>query len=493
MDQVSSQSDLITPHVLVIDDEPRIRDACNMVLSTLGFIVETAEDGVKGLELVEQKHFDILLLDLMMPNMSGFEVLSKVRDIDPDTVVIVITGYATLEHSIEAMKKGAFDFIPKPFTPDQLRAVVAKSLRYTHALQDIANSKSRMRVMVNRLTDGVLTTDTEKRIVLANPALKHMLNYQGPSPVGLMVDEVINDEKLLEAIDQTLSMPPGKFTEINHELLMPGTGSVDERIFNVRCAPFRGRTDHNLGTITVLHDITAIKKMDQMKSDFVSMVSHEIRSPINSLLMQLKIILDGLAGDVTEKQKEILERASDKMLNLNNLVTELLDLSRIESGLVAHEKEELNVEALLKNQLDFHSPYATESEVEFVLEIENDNLPTLFANPQHLDEVLSNLITNGIKYSPAGSKLTLRASVENEYLKIIVSDNGYGIGPDDLDKIFTRFYRVKDENTRTIHGTGLGLSIVKSIIDSLHGTIAVTSELGKGTEFTIHLPFNGEQ
>lgn len=489
MVQSSAEQSLLTPHILVIDDEPRIRDACRMVLTSMGFSVETAQDGVEGLNLIEDQHYDILLLDLMMPKMSGFEVLSKVRDIDPDTVVIVITGYATLEHSIEAMKKGAFDFIPKPFTPDQLRAVVSKSLRYTLALQDIATSKSRMRVMVNRLMDGVLTTDREKRIVLANPALRHMIGYKGGNPVGLLVDEVVSDESLLRSIETALSTPPGEYTEITHEIVIPH-GVNEEKIYSVRCSPFRGRTDQNLGTITVLHDITAVKQMDQMKSDFVSMVSHEIRSPINSLLMQLKIVLDGLAGEVTDKQREILGRASDKMLNLNNLVTELLDLSRIESGLVTHEKESVDIAALLHEQATFHQPYASEKDLRITLEIDG-KLPIILANPRHLEEVFSNLITNAIKYSPEGGTIKLLAGVENDCLQLRVIDSGFGISKEDIDKIFTRFYRVKDKNTRTIHGTGLGLAIVKSIIDSMHGTITVQSELGKGTEFTIMLPFNG--
>lgn len=238
-----------------------------------------------------------------------------------------------------------------------------------------------------------------------------------------------------------------------------------------------------------MHDITAVKKMDQMKSDFVSMVSHEIRSPINSLLMQLKIILDGLAGDVTDKQREILERASDKMLNLNNLVTELLDLSRIESGLVTHEKERVDIATLLQEQVTFHQPYASKKKICINLEIEGQ-LPFILANPRHLEEVFSNLITNAIKYSPEGRAIKLYAAIKNEYLQIRIIDSGFGIREEDIEKIFTRFYRVKDENTRTIHGTGLGLAIVKSIIDSMHGTITVHSELDNGTEFTIMLPIN---
>lgn len=487
MDQDASPNGLATPHILVIDDEPRIRDACKMVLNSMRFTVDTAPDGLTGLDMIEDNHYDILLLDLMMPNISGFEVLERVRDIDPDTVVIVITGYATLEHSIEAMKKGAFDFIPKPFTPDQLRAVVSKSLRYTHALQDIATTKSRLRVMVHKLRDGVLTTDREKRIVLANPAFRHMIGYKGTSAVGMKVDEVISDPKLLKSIDEALAMPAGTFAELTHEYTRPDSSDTSERIYGVRCAPFRGRSETTLGTITVLHDITAIKRMDQMKSDFVSMVSHEIRSPINSLLMQLKIILDGLAGDVTEKQREILERASDKMLNLNNLVTELLDLSRIESGLVAHETERIKIADFLTEQQEFHQPYALENDMTIVVDIE-ENLPDLMASPTHLEEICSNLVTNSIKYSPRGGSIKIAATTRDDYLCLEFSDTGFGISQEDLDKIFTRFYRVKDSNTRQIHGTGLGLAIVKSIIDSLHGSISVSSELGKGTTFSLLLP-----
>jgi len=474
-----------TPRILVIDDEPRIRDACKIVLSDRGFAVSVAADGESGLAMIKEQHYDIVLVDLMMPTISGFDVLSEIRDRHPDTAVIVITGYATLEHSIEAMKKGAFDFIPKPFTPDQLRAVVEKSLRYTTALQDIADSKSRLRVMVNRLTDGVMVTDASRRVVLANPAFLHLVGYDGEEAVGLHVEEILRDEKLLDTIDQALTMPANTFAELTSEVTF--TAAEGEKICSTRCAPFRGRTNENLGTTTVLRDITALKRMDQMKSDFVSLVSHEIRSPMNSLLMQLKIILDGLAGEVTDKQREILERASAKILNLNNLVSELLDLARIESGLIAHEKEEMDMAALLRDQLTFHGPYAEEKGIRINLNCP-EQLPLIHANRQNMDEVFANLITNAIKYSPDGAQISVSAAVEGANLRLQVADTGFGIGPEDLEKIFTRFFRVKDARTREIHGTGLGLSIVKSIIESHHGNISVASEIGKGTTFTVLLP-----
>ena len=142
---------------------------------------------------------------------------------------------------------------------------------------------------------------------------------------------------------------------------------------------------------------------------------------------------------------------------------------------------------LLAEQKAFHTPYAEEKHITIHLNCPND-LPSILANRQNIEEVLANLITNGVKYSPAGSTITISAAKENEYLKFQVVDTGFGMTGEDLEKIFTRFYRVKDSNTRQIQGTGLGLAIVRSIIESHHGKITVASEVGKGTTFTVLLP-----
>jgi two-component system phosphate regulon sensor histidine kinase PhoR len=132
------------PTILVIDDEERVREGCRKVLVRDGYEVTIAESGGVGLDLVERQHYDLILLDLMMPSLSGFDVLAHVKKLHPDTVIIVISGYATVENSIEAMKKGAFDFIPKPFSPEQLRVLTKKAIEYTRTMQDIAEEKSRL-------------------------------------------------------------------------------------------------------------------------------------------------------------------------------------------------------------------------------------------------------------------------------------------------------------------------------------------------------------
>jgi two-component system, OmpR family, phosphate regulon sensor histidine kinase PhoR len=477
----------VVARILVIDDEERIRDACSMVLESEGYKVETADNAELGLQLIEESHFDVILLDLMMPVLSGLDILPSLTERHPDTAVIVITGYATVEHSIEAMKQGAFDFIPKPFTPDQLRAVVAKSIKYTRALQDISDSKSRLRLMVNRLLDGVMTTDADKNIVLANPAFLNMVGCSEAHARGKAVAEVVSDAAIVKLIDEALAMPDDTIGQTSCEVTLQGGEEGNERIVSVNCSPFRSRTGQILGTTTVLHDITAVKEMDRMKSDFVSMVSHEIRSPMNSLLAQIKIILDGLAGEVTPKQREILERASGKVNNLVELVSELLDLARIEAGMVGRQMEDLLLSEMLEEQVSFHKAGAQQKNITITLQIEEE-LPAITADKQGIEEVLTNLITNAVKYSPPGGSILLQAGVDGDFVSIRVCDTGYGIPEEDLAEIFTRFYRVKDKNTRTIHGTGLGLAIVKSIVDAHHGSIRVESKLEQGTTFTVLLP-----
>jgi len=476
-----------TPRILVVDDEARIRDACKLVLEECGYEVSLASSGIQALESIPAEHYDIMLLDLMMPEISGFDVLAKVKALDPDTVVIVITGYATLEHSVDAMKKGAFDFIPKPFTPEHLRVTVAKAIDYTRALWDIADTRSRLRTMVNHISDGVMCTNQQNEVALANPAFLRMIGFRAEWMIGRPLEQFINIPRMRDLISQALMLPASEFSELTEEITLNGPDRPEEMILSIRCVPFRDRKGRNLGVITVLHDITALKRMDRMKSQFVSTVSHEIQSPMNSVMMQLQVILDGLAGELTEKQRDILTRASQKIANLSRMASELLDLARIESGLIALEREPVDMAAVIRDQVAFHLPKA-ESEA---IRLESDApgaLPPVLANRRNMEEILSNLITNAIKYSPGGGRVTVSASAGSDVISFRVQDTGIGISPEDLKLIFQQFYRVKDEKTRYINGTGLGLAIVKSILESHQGRIKVESRPGEGSAFTVFLP-----
>jgi PAS domain S-box-containing protein len=485
-DNAKSQTAYRT-RILVVDDEKRIRDGCNSILTGGGFEVGLAENGYAGLKKIEEEHFDIILLDLMMPGLRGIDLLEHVKARHPDTLVIVITGYATLEHAVEAMKKGAFDFISKPFSPEDLRTVIGRAIEYIRSLEDIAHEKSRMGTLVSHLSDGVMATDGEKQVALANPAFLKLTGYRGESPIGLPVKDLIQNERLLQLVDEALSMPAEQFAELTEEFDQGALADNKETVLAVRCVPFRDRLHRNLGTVTVLHDITALKKMDKIKSDFVSMVAHEIKSPMNSVLALVKVIHDGLAGSVTEKQQEILGRVSEKIKGLSDLAADLLDLSRIESGLITLEKEKLQTASLLSEQVAFHQTRAQSKNIQLSLESVPE-LPPILANKRAIEEVIANLLTNAIKYTPEGGKVTVSAEAEKGYVHIRVKDTGFGISRDDLERIFERFYRVKDDKTRMISGTGLGLAIVKSIVEAHNGRIEAESEVDCGSTFHVFLP-----
>ena len=419
--------------------------------------------------------------------MSGLDVLTDVKSHHPDTVVIIITGYATLEHSIETMKKGAFDFLSKPFSPQELRIVISKAIEFIRTLQDIATEKSRMRVMINTLNNGVLTTDNQERIALANPAFLKMIGCRQTSVIGHKVSEFIKDPRLMDMIDKAINQPADTFAEITDEITMPFSKEKGDMIIGIRCIPFRDRLNRNLGSITVFNDITALKKIDQLKSDFVSMVAHEIKSPLNSVLMQLNVVLDGLAGELTEKQKQILQKSSNRIKSLTNLSTELLDLSKIESGLINQEREQLDLVELIKGQIAFYRDQADTKSIHLTTKETKKEL-WMMGNRINMEEVVSNLISNAIRYSPNGGKITAWADEKNDCAKIAVSDTGLGIPQNELEHIFDRFFRVKNEKTRHINGTGLGLAIVKSIVEAHHGTIEVESQVDKGTCFSVYFP-----
>ena len=477
------------PRVLVVDDEERIQKACHRLLSQEGCDVAVAENGINGLKMIDEAHFDIVLLDLMMPGMSGMDVLTGIKARHPDTVIIVITGYATLEHSIETMKKGAFDFLSKPFSPQELRMVIAKAVEFIRPLQDISSEKSRMRVMVNTLREGVLTTDHQKCIVLANPAFLQMIGSARRSAIGQNVTDVVDHQRVLEMIDQAIAQPGDQFAEITDEITLTDENHQEERIIGIRCIPFRDRLSRNLGAVTVFHDITTMKKMDQLKSDFVSMVAHEIKSPLNSILMQLKIVLDGLAGDLTEKQTTILSRSADKITSLTDLAAELLDLSKIESGLINQEREELNLTSLIAEQVQFYKEQADAKSILLTKKSCPEKM-VVMGNRTNMEEVLANLISNAIRYTPSKGKVTVWCDKNDDFVNIHVADTGLGIPEEYKAQIFDRFFRVKNEKTRYINGTGLGLAIVKSIVETHNGSIQVASQEGRGSHFTVSLPIS---
>jgi PAS domain S-box-containing protein len=486
-------------NILVIDDEQIMRDGCSRILSKDGWNVISAENGQKGLDEIQASpdKVDLVLLDLMMPGMSGMEVLDRVRTVDPNLLVIVITGYATVESAVEAMKKGAYDFVPKPFTPDQLRIIVRRALERNalqkeaeflrkereKSLQDISTEKSKIRTIINCMGDGVLVCDRDGCVVLSNPAVSRMLMIPENSLLGKFLSQCGLHPELSKVIEESLQTKDSGYTSVSQELSI----GESEIFLLAHTAPVRNDLGETLGSVTVLQDIRHLKELDKMKSEFIAMVAHELRAPIASVEQQLNVILNGMAGEVTAKQEKLLSRAKERTHGLLTLIKDLLDLSKIEAGKMVQYKEPLSLQEVISKVIDLMRAEAEAKKIDLQFSAP-PTTPLINADRNSMEGIFTNLISNAIKYTPEGGKVWVTLGEEGGFVKATVSDTGIGIKKEDLPRIFDKFYRVKTPETREIIGTGLGLAIVKNIVDAHLGSISVESEEGGGTTFTVLFP-----
>jgi two-component system, OmpR family, phosphate regulon sensor histidine kinase PhoR len=481
--------------VLIVDDEKVIRDGCSRLLVAEGYKVLTAANGREALDVVASGTPDLILCDLMMPVMGAFEVLEEIKHGYSDLPLIVITGHGTIANAVEAMKKGAYDFITKPFRADHLILIVKRALEkrsltrcarelqeaQSRNLYDLAMEKSRVRTIINCMADGVMVTNRDLEIVLHNPAFLRLLELANPLSEPAALSECALDEDLVNGLGSILQCIDEKVGLISREI------QKGNHHMHALSAPVPGTEGQVVGTVTVFQDVTAFKKLDEMKSNFVQMVSHELRSPLASIKQLLVVLLDGLAGDLSNKQKDLLHRAQNKIQSLLDLINDLLDVGKIESGHIFQQQVPLRLEEVLEHTIALMKPRAESNNIWLRLDMSR-NLPHIQADLRNMEELFSNLISNAINYSPDGGEVMVSAISHGDCLEVSVSDTGIGIEPEELPKIFDKFYRVKHPRTRQVSGTGLGLAIVKGIVESHCGSIDIESRPGVGTTFRVRLP-----
>ena len=482
--------------LLIADDERVIREGIQRVLSRENLEIHLAENGLQVWEAMQQRSFDLLLVDLRMPQLDGMELLHRIKERYPDQIFIIITGHATIEAAVEAMKLGAYDFITKPFVPDQLRQAVRRALEKRSlemealqlreerekSLKDIAMEKSRIQTIIHSMASGVLVTDRDQIVVLYNPALTHLLKIPGEPLVGKPLPESPSLKSLTESIAQVLKEEGPRTISQETSLDDP-----DPVYLRAHTAAVTGDEGEILGSVSVVEDITYLKAMDLMKNEFVAMVAHELRSPLAAIQQQISVILQGLAGAVTEKQQELLGRSQERANGLLDMIRDLLDISKMDTGRSFQQKEHLNLFPLAEKTVSFLQPQAQAKNQILTLQTQQD-LPLINADPLAMEEILTNLISNAIKFTPEGGTIQVLLKPEFDYLLIQVSDNGIGIAQEDLPRIFDKFYRVKSEKTRKIVGTGLGLPIVKQIVEAHLGYIRVESQPDQGSSFKVFIP-----
>ncbi len=482
--------------VLVVDDEEGMRQGCRKILTPEGFIVEDAPDGVAGLELFQSRNdFAMALVDLNMPRMGGMELIEKLRALDKDVVILVITAYATIETAVEATHRGAYAYIPKPFTPDELllpvrngiehRALTIEARRLReekeNRLLEVAVERSRCNTIISCMTDGVLVVNRDRQVVLRNAAIMSTMPSCAQQPLSSPVSD-IGCTMLAELIEQALSADSGPVIE-SKEI------TVDKQTFLASASPVFEPDATLVGAVAVLRDITALKKLDTTKSMFVSMVAHELKSPLAAVANYLQLILNGLVEGDPDKQRHMLTRSLLRISALRELIEELLDLQAIKAGKFALRRSPVNISEVVKNSLDTNREKAEQKKIALNLSIAPGTEDTrVLADPDSLLIIFGNLINNAVKYSHSDGHVDLHVAQNDVFVHVTVKDDGIGMAEDELEHAFDEFYRAKNQHTVEIPGSGLGLSLVKRLVETHQGHVAAVSVPDRGTTFTVSLP-----
>lgn len=369
-----------TLKILVVDDEPGIRSGVARILRNFrvdypfmeeayDFEVFEASTGEMGIEIIESNQPDIILLDNKLPGIQGIEVLEYIKKKQYNIIVAMITSYASLELAVKATTDGAYDFIPKPFTPQELKSSVENITK-----------KIFLKKMTTRLQES------------------------------------------------------GK----------------------------------------------------QVRFQFLSVLSHELKSPLNAIEGYLKMIRERQLGGKIEDYNDVIERMQDRIRGMRTLILDLLDLTKAETSQVKRNIVDTNINQIIRNAIDTMQPYSIQKEVTVTMKgLEN---VVIQADPNEMEIIMNNLISNSIKYNKDGGIVTCDVTDEGDLIGISVSDTGIGMTEQEMSRLFQDFVRIKNEKTRNITGSGLGLSIVKKLVDSYNGKIGVSSTPDQGSTFKVSLP-----
>ena len=474
--------------VLVVDDEEGMREGIRRVLQKRGFDVDTASDGSAAIELLDKSRYDLAFIDLKMPGIDGFEVTQYVNDNFPaSTVVVIVSALATVEAAVEVTRHGAFDFLVKPFTPKDLGAVADRAVEQRKLILDrekylsqLNSEQNLSRQLINSLQEGLVVLNIRHKPVLMNPKAEYFLGKIFNEE--LTVQDLFKEPKIREAVETFLPSPPGQEAPAKVFQL-----KQEDRMLQIRVAPYV-RDSEVGGAIVVISDFTEEWKNEQDKNRFVSMVAHELKSPLAAIINYINVIQTGMFDANAPKVHEILERCKIRGEALLELIRDLLYINKREAGKIEKSIEKLNLKEVIFSQLEFYKVQADGRKIALSMKSAQEGPCFVKADRADLDRVFMNLISNGIKYNRDNGALIVDIGREDGFVKVSVKDSGIGIGPGEIKNLFQEFYRVRNSTTSGISGTGLGLATVKRVLGEYNGRISVQSEPDKGSTFTVYLP-----
>jgi signal transduction histidine kinase/DNA-binding response OmpR family regulator len=521
--------------ILVAEDEPFVREMCLRSLWMAGYDAVGVSNGREAIERVRQEPFDAFVTDLRMPQMSGLDACRTVRELYADLAIIVITGFGTMESAMEALKLGVFEFLLKPFSPDELTDTVERALYKQH----LARENARLHALIPLYDLSRIFMSSVDMAVLPRHVVRIAQQEVNADSASLML---LNDEGELiihaaeglppEVIDGTRQRADegiaGYVLTHRQPLILQGDVKEDPRfqsferesqVASAISVPVMYQ-DHVLGVLNVANtqegtrfteadvDLLSVlasqaavaienarlfqetqdayrrlAELDHLKSEFISIAAHELRAPLAVLLAYASIIQDEATGSMREHLTQVVESA----MQLKSIIDEMVSLRRIDTGEALVSLTNVQVGATLQSVLRDLGPLAEKKGLRISSDLP-DGLPPVRADEQVFYLILTNLISNAIKFTPDHGTIRVTGYQDGSSVVVAVSDTGIGIPPDNLERIFERFYQVENSLRREHGGIGLGLAIAREMAELIDGRMWVESQVNKGSTFYLALP-----
>lgn len=403
----------------------------------------------------------------------------------------ISTPLEDMRHGAENFANGNFNKKLREEGTEEIaslaRAMNKMASHLDERIRTVVRQRNELEAVFSSMVEGVLTVDTEERILGINRAGARLLKVDFAKVKGKNTMEAVRNTDLQRFVKRALASPE----TIDGEIILADT-SGSERFFYLHGTGLSDDQGKSTGALIVINDVTNLRRLENVRRDFVANVSHELKTPITSIEGFVETLLDG-AMDDPEDARRFLEIIAKQSKRLHAIVEDLLALSRIEQEA---NREEIPLQRLtllesLQSARQNCLPKAESKNVGIEMHCPDDLAAMI--NPALFEQAVGNLIDNAVKYNPEGSRVVVLAAKQDSEVLISVTDNGVGVSQEDLPRLFERFYRVDKARSNKLGGTGLGLSIVKHIIQAHKGYITVDSTLGLGSTFTIHLPAIDEQ
>jgi PAS domain S-box-containing protein len=474
--------------LLALDTSP-ILDLMGRTLRAAGFEVAVTFDRDGLNKLMQEAIPSLVVLGNRFAGDDGIVVSHELLERFPTLPIILYAEQDDPKLAAAALRAGLSDFLHPPLKMDDISGAVNRSMvrarhlgdwlrrevkRTTSSLAEKAkiseSERTKLEAIIGNIQDGVIVMDENRNILLINSSIYDIFQLDHKPYVGRPLQDVISNTDLLALLNRP-NENSLKYHEINFD---------DGRVFNAQFTPIP-----KIGAAITMQDISYLKELDRLKSDFIHTVSHDLRSPLTSILGYTELI--GRTGPLNENQQEFLQRLQGSVQHVTVLVNDLLDLGRLEAGFDTR-REMVHLENVLKYTLDIVDLQMKKKKIKLTVNIGPEIKP-LRANPIRIRQMLDNLVGNAIKYTQNEGSVKVNLSMHDDQIILSVEDNGPGIPAEEQSRVFEKFYRATNmAGNEGVTGSGLGLAIVKSIVESHQGRVWVESTVGKGSTFFVLLP-----